>query len=396
MQKSLPIIRNNTKSMQKNIMICVFLSLAFVGQLFIASAVLAIEPKLPKIAAKSFILVDYQSGKVIAEKNSMSRVEPASLTKMMSSYVIDHEIKSGNILLTDEVKISEKAWKMPGSRMFVEVNTKVSVEKLLKGIIIQSGNDATVAMAEYIAGSEEAFVSLMNDYAHKLEMNGTHFMNSTGLPHKDHFTTAEDLAKLAHAIIKDFPEHYAWYSEKVFTYNGIKQHNRNKLLWQDKYVDGLKTGHTEAAGYCLAASAIKDDMRLISVLLGADSKRARATESQKLLTFGFRFYKTHRLYEANVKLTSAPVWKGESESFDLGLQDDLWVTIPRGEYKKLKATMSLDKKIIAPVKVGQVLGTVNVNLNGESVAVRDLTAITAVNEGGFIGGLIDEVYMMFE
>jgi len=371
----------------------IFFLLGFVLATF---SVNAIEPKSPKIGAKSYILQDFNSGKIVAELNSTSRIEPASLTKMMSNYVIENELKLGNIQLTDEVKISKKAWKMPGSRMFIEVNTKVSVEDLLKGIIIQSGNDATVAMAEYIAGTEDAFVSLMNEYAKQLGMLGTHFVNATGLPHEDHFTTAEDLAKLVRAIIKDFPEHYAWYSEKQFTFNGIKQYNRNKLLWQDKYVDGVKTGHTESAGYCLASSALKGDMRLISVVLGTDSERARATESQKLLTFGFRFYETHRLYEANAKLTTAQIWKGDVESLDLGLKEDLWVTIPRGQYKTLKATMSLDPKIIAPAKKGQVFGSVNVNLEGKPFLSRDLAALSNVQEGGLVSGLIDEVKMLFD
>ena len=356
----------------------------------------AIEPKPPKIAANSYILIDFNSNKVIAEKNSTKRIEPASLTKMMSTYVIENELRQGNINMSDEVLISKKAWKMPGSRMFVEVNTKVTVDKLLKGIIIQSGNDATVAMAEFIAGSEDSFVSLMNEHARQLGMRDTHFVNSTGLPHKEHYTTATDLAILVSAMIRNYPEHYSWYSEKVFTYNGIKQYNRNKLLWQDKYVDGVKTGHTESAGYCLAASAKKGDMRLISVVLGTKSERARATESQKLLTFGFRFYETHRLYEANKPLTTAQIWKGEKEKVALGLAKDLWVTIPRGLYGKLKATMSLDAKIIAPVKKGNVYGVVDVKLEGKPFVTRDLVALQAVEEGGFVGGLLDEVKMLFE
>ncbi len=371
------------------------LILLFVAAIFTHNAV-AIEPKAPKLAATSYILVDYNSNKVIAEKDSSNRIEPASLTKMMATYVIENELQMGNISLDDEVLISKKAWKMPGSRMFVEVNTKVSVRKLLKGIIIQSGNDATVAMAEYIAGSEDAFVSLMNEYARQLGLKNTNFVNSTGLPHKDHYTTAKDLAILVSAMIRNFPEHYSWYSEKVFTYNGIKQYNRNKLLWQDKYVDGVKTGHTESAGFCLAASAVKDGMRLISVVLGTKSERARATESQKLLTFGFRFYETHRLYEANKSLTTARVWKGETDKLPLGLAEDLWVTIPRGAYGDLKATMSLDSTIVAPVKKGGVFGTVEVKLEGKPYIIRDLVALTAVNEGGFFGGLLDEVEMLFE
>ena len=363
---------------------------------FTQNAIAAVEPQAPKLAADSYILIDFNSNKVIAEKNSSKRIEPASLTKMMSTYVIENELKIGNINLTDEVLISKKAWKMPGSRMFVEVNTKVSVEKLLKGIIIQSGNDATVAMAEFIAGSEDSFVSLMNEYARQLGMTGTHFVNVTGLPHKQHYTTATDLATLVSAMIRNFPDHYSWYSEKVFTYNGIKQYNRNKLLWQDKYVDGVKTGHTDSAGYCLAASALRDDMRLVSVVLGTKSERARATESQKLLTFGFRFYETHRLYEANKSLTTAHIWKGAQENLALGLSEDLWITIPRGLYGSLKATMSLDSKIVAPVKQGGVYGAVDVKLEGQPFISRDLVALKDVREGSFAGGLIDEVKMLFE
>ncbi len=363
---------------------------------FLVSIAAAVEPKAPKIAANSYILIDFNSNRVIAEKSSSKQIEPASLTKMMSAYVIENELKLGNINMTDEVLISKKAWKMPGSRMFVEVNTKVSVEKLLKGIIIQSGNDATVAMAEYVAGSEESFVSLMNEYARQLGMTGTNFVNSTGLPHKKHYTTATDLALLVAAMIRNFPTHYSWYSEKVFTYNGIKQYNRNKLLWQDKNVDGVKTGHTESAGYCLAASAKKGDMRLISVVLGTKSERARSTESQKLLTFGFRFYETHRLYEANSSLTTAHIWKGETDTLPLGLAEDLWVTIPRGLYGSLKATMSLDTKIVAPAKEGAVFGVVDVKLEGKPFISKDLVALKEVKEGGFVGGLFDEVKMLFE
>ena len=367
------------------------LILLVISVLVSANVFAVIEPKAPKLAANSYILIDFNSNKVIAEKNSSKQIEPASLTKMMSTYVIENELKIGNINMTDEVLISKKAWKMPGSRMFVEVNTKVSVEKLLKGIIIQSGNDATVALAEFIAGSEDSFVSLMNEYARQLGMKGTHFVNATGLPHKKHYTTATDLAILVAAMVRNFPEHYSWYSEKVFTYNGIKQYNRNKLLWQDKYVDGVKTGHTDSAGYCLAASAIRDDMRLISVVLGTKSERARATESQKLLTFGFRFYETHRLYEASKSLTTAHIWKGEQDKLELGLASDLWVTIPRGLYGSLKATMSLDTKIVAPAKQGGVYGAVDVKLEGKPFVSRDLVALKDVKEGGFVGGLFDEV-----
>ena len=363
---------------------------------FVSQAQAVVEPTPPKIKAKAYILVDYHSGKVIAEVNADQSVEPASLTKMMSVYVIDHELDSNRISLNDMVRISTKAWKMPGSRMFVEVNSKVKVKDLMQGIIVQSGNDATVAMAEYVAGRDDSFVSLMNSYAKKLGMTHTHFANATGLPNKDHYTTARDLSKLVEAIIKEYPDHYAWYSEKVFTYNGIKQYNRNKLLWRDKYVDGVKTGHTESAGFCLVASAVKSDMRLISVVLGTNSENARATESQKLLTFGFRFYETHKLYQAKQKLTTAKVWKGATDFLPLGLSKDLWVTIPRGQYKNLKASMSIDPKIIAPVKQGMVYGSVNLDLDGDAFESRDLISLQAIPEGGFFSGLVDDVKMMMQ
>jgi len=244
-------------------------------------------PSPPKIKAEGFLLIDFNSGRVLAEKNADTRMEPASLTKMLSSYVVAYELREGNIKFEDMVTISKKAWKMPGSRMFAEVGKKIEVQELLKGVIIQSGNDATVALAEFVAGSEEAFASLMNQHAQELGMISSNFVNSTGLPHKDHYTTPRDMATIAKALIRDFPEHYKWYSQKEFRFNGIKQYNRNKLLWRDKYVDGVKTGHTESAGFCLVASAQRDGMRLISVLLGAKSEDARANESQKLLGFCF-------------------------------------------------------------------------------------------------------------
>lgn len=353
-------------------------------------------PKAPKLAAKAYILQDFHSGAIIAELNADQRVEPASLTKMMSMYVVDKELALGNIKLTDKVKISEKAWRMPGSRMFIEVGSRVSVEELINGVIIQSGNDATIALAEYVAGSEESFASLMNIYAENLGMRSTHFVNATGLPHKDHFTTARDLATLSAAIIREFPDHYALYSQKEYTYNNIKQQNRNRLLWQDKYVDGIKTGHTESAGFCLAASAVRGDMRLISVVLGTRSDSARANESQKLLTFGFRFFETHRLYGAEQVLTNARLYKGEAETIPLGLAEDLYVTIPRGSYKKLKANMSIESHIIAPASEGQTYGTVNLTLNKEPLLQRELIALQSVREGSFFSSLMDEIRLVFK
>jgi len=353
-------------------------------------------PAVPKIQAKGYLLIDFHSGQVLAEKNADKRLEPASLTKMLSAYVIDYELAQGNIHLDDMVTISKKAWKMPGSRMFVEVGKKVSVEDLLKGVIIQSGNDATVALAEHVAGSEDAFASLMNQHAAEMGMENSHFVNATGLPHKDHYTTARDLAILARALIRDFPENYKLYAQRSFTFNNIKQYNRNKLLWRNKYVDGIKTGHTEAAGYCLVASMLRDDMRLISVILGTRSEEARAAESQKLLTYGFRFFETHKLYAAGQPLTTARIWKGETEELPLGLAEDLYVTIPRGQYKKLEANMHIDSRILAPARKGQAFGTVDVSLADTQYAQRDLVALTDVAEGGLFGNLVDEIQLMFE
>ena len=379
----------------------IFLSLPlFITTLFFTAInpgeAAALIPATPTIKAKGYLLIDFNSGRVLAEKKSDERLDPASLTKMLSAYVVDSELAKGNIALTDEVRISEKAWRMQGSRMFVEVGKSVSVEDLLRGMIIQSGNDATVALAEHVAGSEDAFVSLMNQHAAELGMTDSHFVNSTGLPHKDHYTTPRDLAKLATALIRDFPEHYEWYSEKKFTFNNISQYNRNRLLWRNKSVDGIKTGHTDAAGYCLVASALRDDMRLISVVLGTNSEEARAAESQKLLTYGFRFFETHKLYAANTPLTTAHIWKGAQEELNLGLAEDLYLTIPKGQYKNLDANMNLDARIIAPAKKGQSFGSVNVSLGDEQYAKRELVALSDIEKGSMLNNLIDEIKLLFE
>ncbi len=360
----------------------------------VAAAVDAPPP--PEIAAHSFLLMDYYSGQIIAEKKSDARLEPASLTKMMTAYIVLNELKTGKIKLEDEVLISEKAWRMPGSRTFVEVGKKVPLETLLKGMIVQSGNDATVALAEYVAGSEEVFANLMNQTAAALGMSASHFVNSTGLPHEDHYTNARDMAILARALIRDFPDHYSWYSIKKFTYNGISQYNRNKLLWQDDSVDGIKTGHTEAAGYCLVSSAERDGMRLISVVLGAKSENGRARESQKLLNYGFRFYETHRLYTPLEKLTETRVWKGESEQLPLGINKEIYVTIPRGQYDNLNANLKVSPTIIAPVQKGKQYGVLEVSLNGEAIATRPLVALQDIAEGGLFSRLKDEALLLFE
>jgi D-alanyl-D-alanine carboxypeptidase (penicillin-binding protein 5/6) len=370
--------------------------LLLLASLVVPSHAAIVVPASPKIKAKGFLLMDFNSGQILAEKKADQRMEPASLTKMLTSYVVANEIANGGVSLDEMVTISEKAWRMQGSRMFIEVGKKVSVENLLKGVIIQSGNDATVALAEHVAGSEETFASLMNQHAAELGMVDSHFVNSTGLPNKNHYTTPRDMAKLARALIKKFPEHYKWYSSKTFKFNKISQNNRNKLLWRNKFVDGIKTGHTESAGYCLVASALRDDMRLISVVLGTRSEESRSAESQKLLSYGFRFYKTHKLYSANEQLTNARIWKGAVENLPLGLKEDLYLTIPKGQYKKLDADMSVKSHITAPAKKGLSFGTVNVHLGDKQYARRDLVALTDVERGGLLDSLIDEVKLLFE
>ncbi|PHS26205.1 MAG: serine-type D-Ala-D-Ala carboxypeptidase [Methylophaga sp.] len=359
-----------------------------------ANAAISPNPTVPTIAAKSYILQDSASGRIIAEQNSQQRLPPASITKLMTSYVIFNELQSGNVALADEVLISEKAWKMVGSRSFIEVNTKVPVEVLLRGMIIQSGNDAAVALAEHIAGSEETFAQMMNQYAQQLGMFNTNYRNSTGLPDTDHYTTAQDIALLSVALIGNFPEYYKWYSEKQYTYNEITQHNRNKLLWRDSTVDGLKTGHTEEAGYCLAASAKRGDMRLISVVLGTRSENARAQETQKLFNYGFRFFETHVLYKAGDKVTTSKIWKGSEKEISLGLAESLAVTVPRGRYEELVATTNLQQAIIAPVAQGSVLGEVEIRLDNKLIAKQSLIALTAAEQGSWWRRILDTILML--
>ena len=353
-------------------------------------------PKAPAVGAKSYLLQDFHSGQSIAAKDADQPMEPASITKLMTAYVVFTEIRNGSLALSDKVRISEKAWRTQGSRMFVEVNTLVNVADLLKGVIIQSGNDATVALAEHIAGTEASFAALMNHHAKELGLTNSNFTNSTGLPDKEHYTTAHDIAIIAHALIDEFPEYYQWYSEREFTYNDITQYNRNKLLWRDESVDGVKTGHTDSAGYCLVTSAKRDGMRLISVVLGTKSEEARADATQSLLNYGFRFFETHKLYDADNKLTTARVWKGATESVDLGLDKTLYVTIPRGEYKNLDAAMKLQDQIVAPVSQGQALGHVVVRLADKLVSEKDLVALQTVNEGTFWQRIVDEAMLYFE
>lgn len=361
----------------------------------VALAKVALIPAPPQVSASSYLLIDANSGEVIVESNSGQALPPASLTKMMTAYIVESEVASGNINLYDEVPISVKAWRTGGSKMFVKEGTKVVLEDLLKGVIIQSGNDASIALAEYVAGSEDAFADVMNQQALALGMNNTNFMNATGLPSENHFTTASDLALLAKAIIQDYPEQYALYKEKYFTYNNIRQPNRNRLLWRDKSVDGLKTGHTDEAGYCLVASAKRDEMRLISVVMGTKNEEARAKETQKLLNYGFRYYKTHALYQAGESLTDAQVWGGAQETITLGLAEPVVVTIPRGSKDELKASLDLDPVIEAPVQIGQEFGRLVIRLDDKIIVNEPLVALNEVEQGGLFKRIWDWIKLFF-
>ncbi len=346
-------------------------------------------PAPPSIGASSYILLDFHSLQSVAEREPDLPVEPASITKLMTSYVAFREIAMGNLALDDTVLISERAWRTPGSRMFVEVGTRVRVEDLMRGIIIQSGNDASVAIAEHIGGSEEVFASMMNEQARALGMVNTNYVNSTGLPDPEQLTSARDSALLARALISEFPDFYSWYSEREFTYNEIRQHNRNRLLWRDPSVDGLKTGHTTSAGYCLVTSASRDGMRLISVVMGTASEEARATASQALLNYGFRFFETYQLYEAGDELRRERVWQGSEREVSLGIADDLFVTIPRGRYDALEARLELDDDLTAPLAEGEAVGQLMIVLDADVVAQRPLVTRQAVERAGFFGRTTD-------
>lgn len=355
-----------------------------------------VVPSPPSGNASSYILVDYNSGRVLAEKNPTQEVEPASLTKMMTVYVAGEELEAGHIKMDDEVLVSEKAWRMGGSRMFIEVNKRVTVAELMKGIIISSGNDASVALAEHISGSEEVFAQLMNQTAATLGMKDTHFENSTGMPAPGHVTTASDLAILSEALIRDHPELYGMHAVKEYTYNEITQPNRNQLLWRDDSVDGIKTGHTEAAGYCLIASAERNGMRLISVVMGTGSMAERTSFTQSLLEYGFRFFETSRIAEAGHILGNSRVWKGSSQQLNYGVTSDLYVTVPRGESDKIKQNVQLKEPILAPVQKQQPIGTLSLTLGDEPLVQQQLVSLDAVEEAGLFNRMLDSVKLMLE
>lgn len=357
-------------------------------------------PSAPQLAAKSYVLLDAASGKVLVENNGDQRLPPASLTKLMTAYIATLEIRKGKIGEQDLVPISEHAWRTGGaasggSTMFLPLNSQVKVDDLLHGVIIQSGNDASIALAEYIAGSEDAFADMMNETAARLGMTNSHFMNATGLPHPEHYSSAHDMAILARAIINEDQEHYAIYAQKEFLWNNIKQGNRNLLLWRDKTVDGLKTGHTEEAGYCLVASAVRDGARMITSVFGTVSESARAAETQKLLTYGFRFFETRTFYKKGQELAQAQVWKGTVRQVKAGLATDLSLTLPKGQLDKLQAGMTLKPQLTAPIAQGDVIGKVEVKLGEEVVHSADLIALEAVEEGSFFRRLWDSISLFF-
>ena len=344
-------------------------------------------PNAPELDLKSYILIEPNTNTVIAEFNSSDLIEPASMTKVMTGYVVSDQIKNELISLNDQVLISEKAWKMEGSKMFIEVGKKVSILDLLKGIIIQSGNDASVAIAEYVGGTEDGFVDLMNSYAGALGMNDTNYINSTGLPAEGHFTSARDLATLTAKFINNFPDEYALYKEKQFTFNNIKQLNRNKLLWRDESSDGVKTGHTSTAGYCLIGSAERGNMRLITVVAGSDSDNDRFLSTQRLLEYGFRFYATQKYFDPNKEYVSAKVWGGRSEQIQLGVSDEISITLPRTSFKDIKVDYEYKSNVQAPIIKGQVMGSLKIISDGEVVKTADLVALENVEAKGFFGRL---------
>ncbi|MGH8762440.1 MAG: D-alanyl-D-alanine carboxypeptidase family protein [Nitrosospira sp.] len=352
------------------------------------------QPDL-SVAARSYILTDFQSGQTLASQNVHERVEPASLTKIMTAHVIFSALRQKSITLTQTVPVSERAWRAQGSRMFIEPNRPVTVDELMRGMIVQSGNDACIALAEAVAGSESVFVAMMNKEAGRLGMKNTRFANSTGLPHPEHYTTAYDLSLLAAAMIRDFPEYYPLYSLREYTYNKITQPNRNRLLWLDPNVDGVKTGHTEAAGYCLITSARRGERRLISVVMGTASENARAMESQRLLNHGFQFYDTVHLYRKEHEVVAIPLWKGAQNKLRTGFGNDVYFSLPKGQADKLKARMEYKQPLIAPVNAGQKVGTVKFTLDGKPVAQHPLVALETVGVANIFGRAWDSMQLLF-
>jgi D-alanyl-D-alanine carboxypeptidase (penicillin-binding protein 5/6) len=352
-------------------------------------------PTAPQVDARSYIVVDYRTDKILAAKDAVARVEPASLTKLMTAYIVFQELTAGKLKLDEQVTVSEHAWRSEGSRTFIELGKPVSVQDLILGMIVQSGNDATIALAERIAGTEETFAQMMNANAKRLGMVGTHFENSSGLPSPQHYTTARDLSLLANAIIREYPQDYKWFSVREFEHNGIKQQNRNGLLEKDPTVDGLKTGHTDSAGFCLVTSSLRDGMRLVSVVMGSASMKARENASTALLNYGFTFYDTKLVVKGGDVLASARVWKGQSASVDLGIKDDLYVTLPRGEAGSLKTATDVPPRLIAPLAADTALGSLRVFAGGQTLATVPMHPLKSVAAGGWWRRLIDTIRLWF-
>lgn len=354
-----------------------------------------VTPSAPSLNAKAYILIDIDSGKIIAEKNSELQLPPASLTKMMTLYVVSRALKAEQIHLSDPVRISQTAWKTGGSRMFIKEGQEVTVEDLLKGIIVDSGNDACVALAEHVGSSESSFTDIMNQQAKALGMNHSNFTDSTGLPDPNHYTTAKDLAVLGRALVRDFPEYYHWYKQKWFTYNNIRQPNRNRLLWRDNSVDGIKTGHTDEAGFCLVSSAKRNDMRLLAVVLNAPTDSTRADDSQRLLNYGFRFFETHQLFKNGQTVTELPVYKGLSQSTHLGIPHETFITVPSGQYQRLSITTNVPKYLEAPLQTGQQIGELVIQFDGRTVETQPLFVLDTIAQGGYYTCAKDTMRLMF-
>lgn len=368
--------------------------LYFIALLLPISSWAAAAPP-PSLAVNAYLLRDVNSGADIASNKKDEKLEPASLTKMMTAYLTFDAIKQGHLTLEQTVPVSEKAWKVEGSRMFIEPRKAVTVDELLHGLIIQSGNDAAIALAEVIGGSEDQFATMMNNQAVKLGMNATHYMNSTGLPDKEHYTTTVDLATIAGALIQDFPLDYErLYKQKEYTYNKIKQFNRNKLLWLDANVDGVKTGHTQAAGYCLVSSAKRGETRLIAIVLGAKNEAMRASESQRLLNYGFQFYESTLVYREAQAVSTIPVYKGFTKTVTATVANDLYLSLPKGDYARVKASMTSKQPLIAPVEAGQVIGTIAFSLDGNVINEQELVAAKTIGPAGFFGRIIDSIKLL--
>ena len=353
-------------------------------------------PAVPAIAARAYVLLDFNSGQLLASHNSSERMEPASLTKLMTAYLTFVALRQKSLRPEQVVPVSARAWKAAGSRMFLEPRKPVTVDELIRGMIVQSGNDACIALAEAVGGAEEAFAQMMTREAQRLGMKNTNFVNSTGLPHPQHYSTAYDLALLAAAIVRDFPEYYPLYSTKEYRYNNISQANRNRLLWTDPTVDGMKTGYTESAGYCLVTSARRDARRLISVVMGASSETARAIESQKLLNYGFQFYDTVRLYEKNQPVATLQVWKGSSGTVRAGFTSDFYVTLPKGHVDRLKANIESVQPLLAPISAGQQVGTMKLKLDGKPYRELPVVALEGVPVAGILGRSWDSIRLLFK